>query len=82
MKGPTHLYLDAPTEGTFRVIVGRRGGHYRFEFDTLRDAVDWIVRNEDSDEHYIAYLEGPDGLVLYDHRNPFAGWVPPLEVVP
>lgn len=80
MSGPHHFYLDDPTPDMFRVIVGRHGGRYRFEFPTLADAVDWTVRNEDSDEHYIAYIEGPDGLILYDHQDPFKGWQPPLEV--
>lgn len=73
-----HFYLDTWTPGTYRVIVGRHGGKYFKEFATYQAAVDWIVRNDDSDEHYIAALENPDGTVVHDHFNPMRDWNPAL----
>lgn len=77
-----HFFLDKPTPGKYRVVFGRYGGRYRWEFDTLPDALAWVKRHDGSDEEYIAYIENPDGEILYDHQDPFAGWVPPLESEP
>ena len=76
-----HFLLDKPTPGKFRIIFGRYGGKYRWEFDTFGEAVGWVELVQDSDEQYIAYIENPDGQIVHDHQDPFAGWVPPLPAV-
>ena len=73
-----HFFLDKPTPDMFRIIFGRRGGKYRWEFETLDEALDWVALIGASDEEYIAYIENPAGEILYDHQNPFDGWKPPL----
>jgi len=73
-----HFFLDKPTPDKFRVIFGRYGGRYRWEFDTLAEAVEWVLLVEDSDEQYIAYIENPEGEVVHDRRDPFKDWQPPL----
>lgn len=76
----SHFFLESPTPGMFRVIYGRYGGKYRWEFPTLDEALSHVRLHEDSDECYIAYIENPDGAIVYDHQDPFAGWIPPLPL--
>jgi len=64
----------------FVCITGHYGAISPREFGTLEEAIDFATT--DTGDYYVGEIRDGDDRLLYDHTNPFAGWVRQDESLP
>lgn len=60
-------------QGPFTCVTRRHYAEANETFATLQEAIEFATA--DTDDYYVGEIRDTAGQLLYDHTDPFAGWV-------